>query len=243
MEIPGPTLITVQSSINSQQPVDGPPAGSANLSMCHGQITVGAESTSTRPVTPLVFANPSALQSEQCSVSLDGKHRRSKITCANTQSLESRMLEEIVEMDETDIAGTPSGGSGESQLEISSDSSEQLNKEESQDQDEHIVVINSPTHLPYAMREHGGGLHSVSTTLVVDEEHRVDSFEDEVSTALEWFRSTFSEIGNSGRISLAVFKQAAMECDVNISIENLELHIFVLITIFSGICRALVQIV
>ena len=203
MEIPGSTLITVQSSINSQQVEDG-------SSPFHCAQTGKPADSVCRPVTPLV-SSTLPRQSEQHSIS---SHTRRKIVYSNTQSLESRLLEEIEEMDENEAGRTGRGSDNSDQL-YDSDSTERIHKTDSQD--EHIVVINSPTHLPYTAREDnhlGCGLHSVSTVLVGDEEGRVDSFEDEVSVALEWFRSTFDERGNGGRITLAVFKQAAMECEV-----------------------------
>lgn len=141
----------------------------------------------TRTVTPsgLIFASPSAVQP-------------APIANGNTRSLESHMLEEIKEM------GMQEGTESDS----------------SQDKESHdIVVVNSPAQLPgSASGNHsnccGHGLHSVSTTVVGYEEAKVESFEDEVSIALEWFRSTFNEIGKNGRITLADFKHAATDCDV-----------------------------
>lgn len=112
----------------------------------------------------------------------------------NTQSLESHMLEEIEEMDEEELG-----------------SSSQYCKES---QDKHIIEVDSPTHLPPGGNHCGHGLHSLSTILVADDEHRTESLEDEVSSALEWFRSTFNKIGKGDRITLRDFKQAAIGCDV-----------------------------
>ena len=178
MEIPGSTLITVRSSINSPNETD------EIFSQCHSQTR------EFRAVTPTgtIFANPSAVQPAQIA---NGNR---------TRSLESQMLEEIKEV------GMEGGTESDS----------------SQDKESHeIVVVNSPAHLPgSASRDQSNccgqshGLHSVSTTVVGYEEARVESFEDEISFALEWFRSTFNKIGKNGRITLADFKHAATECDV-----------------------------
>ena len=104
------------------------------------------------------------------------------------------------------------------------DMEEGVDSDSTQGKESHdIVVVNSPTQLPSGSARSnnnhcGHGLHSVSTTMVGDEETRVESFEDEVSIALEWFRSTFNRIGKNGRITLADFKQAAVEYDVSISV-------------------------
>ena len=156
-----------------------------------------SQSHSEAAVTPtgLILSNPS----------MQSQHGSAPIANVNTRSLESHMLEEIEEMD----------------------MEEGTNSDSSQGKESHdIVVVNSPTQVPGSARgDHsnccGHGLHSVSTTVVADEEARVDSFEDEVSIALEWFRSTFNKIGKNGRISLSDFKQAATECDVRTCIKVL----------------------
>ena len=139
-----------------------------------------------------MFANPSVHSPHiEC---FEKRPQRCGIIKGNTQSLESHMLEEIEEMDEEEL-----------------DSSGQYHKDS---QDEHIIEMDSPTQLPPGDNHCVHGLHSVSTTLVADDEHRVESLEDEVSSALEWFRSTFNKIGKDNRITLRDFKQAAIGCDV-----------------------------
>ena len=137
----------------------------------------------------IVFANPSmhSPQEEQ----FEKRPQRRSIIKGNTQSLESHMLEEIEEMEEEEL-----------------DTSGQCRQDS---QDEHIIEVDSPTQLPH---DCGHGLHSVSTTLVADDEHRTENLEDEVSIALDWFRSTFNKIGKDNRITLRDFKQAATGCDV-----------------------------
>lgn len=125
---------------------------------------------------------------------LEKMPQRCVIIKGNTQSLESHMLEEIEEMEEEEL-----------------DSSDLYHKDS---QDEQIIEVDSPTELPPGDNHCGHGLHSVSTTLVADDEHRTESLEDEVSSALEWFRSAFNKIGKDDRITLRDFKQAAIGCDV-----------------------------
>ena len=164
-----------------------------------------------------VFANPSVHSPHvEC---FEKKPQRCGISKDNTQSLESHMLEEIEEMEEEEL-----------------DSSGQYRQES---QDEHIIQVDSPTQLPPGDNHCGHGLHSVSTTLVADDEHRTGSLEDEVSSALEWFRSTFNKIGKDDRITLRDFKQAAVGCDVRRMLEHcISCYIYLII---SGVCRTLVQ--
>ena len=191
MEIPGATFITVTSS-NSSPSVeeDGAVISVENFSNRHPQT-----SREVRAETPnLIFANAS-MQSQHKRRSEIKALRGSVASNRNTQSLESHMLNEIEEVEEEDIECKDS-------------------------QDEDIIAVNSPSHLPNASGENNyylHGLQSVSTTLVGEEECRRESLEDEVSAALEWFRSTFNKIGKNGRISLGDFKQAARECDVRSS--------------------------
>ena len=187
MEIPGSTLITVRSSSRS------PPVDKDSKSR-----------QPSRALTPsLMFTGArSSMQSEHVR-RLENVVQRGVITNGKSHSLESRMLDEIEEMDEDE-----EGDSDSFQCKDSPDDC--------------IVVVDSPTQLPSLRAENsqcGHGLHSVSTTLVCDEDGcKVESFEDEVSASLEWFRSTFNRIGKNGRIMLADFKQAATDCDVRMTL-------------------------
>ena len=144
----------------------------------------------------MMFANPSVHSPHaEC---LEKIPQRCAIIKGNTQSLESHMLEEIEEMEEEEL-----------------NSSSLYHKDS---QDEQILEDDSPTELPPDDNHCGNGLHSVSTTLVADGEHQTESLEDEVSSTLEWFRSTFNKIGKDDRITLRDFKQAAIGCDVNTQI-------------------------
>ena len=193
MEIPDATLITVRSSTNSLE-VDDDASIVINggVSRCPFVPNRSRESGSVTP-TVTVFANPS--MHSPLDKFENGVERRGIIK-VNTESLESHMLEEIEEMEEEDL------------------DTSQSHKDS---QDEHIIEVDSPTQLPPGRGQDshcGHGLHSVSTSLVADEERRTESLEDEVSIALEWFRSTFNKIGKDDRITLRDFKRAATECDV-----------------------------
>lgn len=186
MEIPNATLITVRSSSSSEDD-DAPIMTNGGCSGCPGIVN---QSRHTREATK--FANPSVHSPHvEC---FEKRPQGCGIIKGNTQSLESHMLKEIEEMDEEEL-----------------DSSGQYHKDS---QDEHIIEMDSPTQLPPGDNHCGHGLHSVSTTLVADGEHWTESLEDEVSSALEWFRSTFNKIGKDDRITLRDFKQAAIGCDV-----------------------------
>ena len=182
MEIPNATLIIVRSSSVSED-------DDASI------ITNGGYSGSiaNQSREGVMFANPSVHSPHaEC---LEKIPQRCAIVKGNTQSLESRMLEEIEEMEEEEL-----------------DSSGLYHKDS---RDEQIIEVDSPTD---GDNHCGHRVHSVSTTLVADGEHRTESLEDEVSSALEWFRSTFNKIGKDDRITLRDFKQAAIGCDVNTQI-------------------------
>lgn len=186
MEIPNATLITVRSSSSSEDD-DAPIMTNGGYSGCPGTVN---QSRHAREAT--TFANPSVHSPHvEC---FEKRPQVCGIIKGNTQSLESHMLEEIEEMDEEEL-----------------DSSGQYHKDS---QDEHIIEMDSPKQLPPGDNHCGHRLYSVSTTLVADDEHRTESLEDEVSSALEWFRSTFNKIGKDDRITLRDFKQAAIGCEV-----------------------------
>jgi hypothetical protein len=184
MEIPNVTLITVRSSSVSEDD---------DASIITNGGYSGCLSIDTQSREAIMFANPS-VHSPPHVERFEKMPQRCAIIKGNTQSLESHMLEEIEEMEEEEL-----------------DSSGPCHKD---CQDEHIIEVDSPTELPPGDNHCGHGMHSVSTTLVADDEHRTESLEDEISSALEWFRSTFNKIGKDDRITLRDFKQAAIGCDV-----------------------------
>lgn len=187
MEIPNPTLITVRSSSSSEDD-NASTIANGGYSECPNIVRLSREAT-------VVFGNPS-MHSPQIEQFEKTPQSRGVIK-GNTQTLESHMLEEIEEMEEEESDSRSSGQCCQ----------------DSQDEP-HIIEVDSPTYIPHEDNHCGHGLHSVSTTLVADDEHRTESMEDEVSIALEWFRSTFNKIGKDNRISLRDFKQAATGCDV-----------------------------
>lgn len=208
MEIPDARLITVRSSSSSpkaQEDVSDADYRNGIADVILGCSEVQQQQTrESRVMSPAItFANPSVHSLHMNP--FEKKVQRGRLANGNTQSLESHMLEEIEEMEEEDHS------------EVDNSSCNDCGS-----QDDHIIVVNSPTQLPSVGGEDGQckhGLHSVSTTLVAEEEEegtRTGSLEDEVSVALEWFRSTFNKIGKNGRITLRDFKQAATECEVRI---------------------------
>lgn len=209
MEIPNAKLITVKSSSSSEDENED-----VSITM-NKSFSDFPDAHPTREVT--VFGNCAPIHSPRPPLlQFETRSQRCGTIKVNTESLESHTLEEIVEIDE----------------EEEGDSEDQCCKDS---QDEHIIEIESPTMMPVGRSEEGShghcgpGLHSTSTTMVADsEEQQMGSFEDEVSTALEWFRSIFNELGKDDCITVRDFKQAATGYDVRQATLHVVLELFAL---------------